>query len=155
MSQAFLVRKGIRRTFLRSGVLSSSPSRHLSFALQRELDVLLRRLLCLLDEAVQKDHMAVAHAEDHPRDPVAIKVASYLPQAVSKRSTMRTPDWPATLYLLNLLPYRLAVFGRQFQNPFADRIAAGRADIEPCGSFFVRSIIRLAKCAIFGTLLQA
>src|SRR6266516_1631795 len=137
MSQAFLVRKGIRRTFLRSSVLSSSsPSRHLSFALQRELDVLLRRLLCLLDEAVQKDHMAIAHAKDHPRDPVAIKVTSYLPQAVSKRSTMRTPDWPAKLDLLNVLPYRLAVFGRQFQNPFADRIAAGRADIEPCGELF-------------------
>src|SRR5436190_1173838 len=137
MSQAFLVWKGIRRTFLRSGVPSfSSSSRHLSFALQRELDVLLRRLLCLLDEAVQKDHMAIAHAEHHPRGPVAIKVASYLPQAVSKRSTMRTPDWPAKLYLLNVLPYRLAVFGRQFQNPFADRIAAGRADIEPCGELF-------------------
>src|SRR5258705_3282089 len=148
MSQAFLGQKGIRRMFLRSSVLSSSPSRHLSFALQRELDVLLRRLLCLLDEAVQQDHMAIAHAEDHPRDPVAIKVASYFPQAVPKRSTMRTPDWPAKLNLLNVLPHCLAVFGRQFQNPFADRMAAGRAD------FFVRSIIRLAKCANFCTLLQ-
>jgi hypothetical protein len=38
---------------------------------------------------VQKDHMAIAHTEDHPRNPVAIKIASYLPQAVPKRSTMR------------------------------------------------------------------
>src|SRR5260370_38751076 len=98
MSQAFLGQKGIRRMFLRSSVLSSSPSRHLSFALQRELDVLLRRLLCLLDEAVQQqDHMAIAHAEDHPRDPLAIKVASYFRQPVPNRSTMRTPDWPARL----------------------------------------------------------
>ena len=56
--------------------------------------------------------MAIAHAEDHPRNPVAIKIASYLPQAVPKRSTMRTPDWPAKLNFLNVLPYRLAVFGR-------------------------------------------
>src|SRR6266550_2257121 len=69
-------------------------------------------LLCLLDEAVQKDHMAFAHAEDHPRNPVAIKIASYLPQVVPKRSTMRTPDWPAKLNFLNVLPYRLAVFER-------------------------------------------
>jgi len=56
--------------------------------------------------------MAIAHAEDHPRNPVAIKIASYLPQALPKRSTMRTPDWPAKLNFLNVLPYRLAVFGR-------------------------------------------
>src|SRR5258705_12281357 len=92
MSQAFLGQKGIRRMFLRSSVLSSSPSRHLSFALQRELDVLLRRLLCLLDEAVQQDHMAIAHAEDHPRDPVAIKVASYFPQADARLASQTQPS---------------------------------------------------------------
>src|SRR5260370_38899741 len=104
MSQAFLGQKGIRRMFLRSSVLSSSPSRHLSFALQRELDVLLRRLLCLLDEAVQQDHMAIAHAEDNTRDPVAIKVASYFPQAVPKRRTMRTPDRQTKLNVLKVFP---------------------------------------------------
>jgi hypothetical protein len=37
---------------------------------------LLRRLLRLLDEAVQKDHVTITHAEDHPRNPVAIEIAS-------------------------------------------------------------------------------
>src|SRR3977135_1733485 len=99
--------------FLHSPVLSaSSPLCHLSFAFQRKVDLLLRRLLCLLDEAVQKDHVAIAHAEDHPRNPVAIKIASYLPQAVPKRSTVRPPYWPAKLNVLKVLPYRRAVLGR-------------------------------------------
>src|SRR6266581_1918546 len=49
---------------------------------------------------------------------------------------MWAPDGPAKFYLLDALPYRVAVFGRQPQNPFADRIAAIRADIEPCGKLF-------------------
>jgi len=87
----------------------SSPSSHLSFALQRELNVLLRRLLRLLDEAVHEDHVTITHTENHPRNPVAIEIASHFPQAMPKWSTMWTPDWPAEFYLLNVLAYRPAI----------------------------------------------
>jgi hypothetical protein len=46
---------------------------------QREFNVLLGRLLRLLDEAMQKDHVTVAHAENHARYPVAVEITPYLP----------------------------------------------------------------------------
>jgi hypothetical protein len=90
----------------------------------RKFDVLLRRLLCLLLKAMQKNHVTIAHAEDYARDPTVIEIAAHFPQAMPKRSTMWTPNWPAEFDFLDVLPYRVAVAGRQFQYPFADRIAA-------------------------------
>lgn len=55
--------------------------------------------------------MTITHAEDHPRNPVAIEIAPHFPQTMPKWSTMWTPDWPAKFYLLDILPDRAAVFG--------------------------------------------
>src|SRR5258705_2123130 len=49
---------------------------------------------------------------------------------------MWSPDWPAKLHFLDVLPYRVTVFGRQSQDPLADWIATVRADIEPCWELF-------------------
>src|ERR1700731_2242454 len=98
--------------------------------------------------------MAVTHAEDPPGNPVPFEVGPFLPQAVPQRSAMWTPDRPAKFYLLNILADRTAIFGRQFQNPLADRIAVRRADVEPCRELFRAVNHPFSECVIFGTFLQ-
>jgi hypothetical protein len=90
---------------------------------------------------MQENHVALAHAKDYPRNPIAIEVAPYFPQAMPEWSTMWTPGWPAKFDFLGVLPNRAAVVGTQFQDPFPDRIAARLADINLAGSFLARSII--------------
>ena len=52
----------------------------------------------------------ITHAEDHPRNPVAVEIASHFPQAMPKRSTMWASDWPTRLDLLDITSYRPAIF---------------------------------------------
>src|ERR1700736_3008501 len=102
--------RGSRQRSLGSRCLSVSwPSRHLSFAFQGKVNVRLRRLLRLLDEAVQQDHGAAAHAENHPRDPVAVERGAHLPQALAEGCAMRSPNRPSEFDLLNILADRVAV----------------------------------------------
>src|ERR1700730_16435257 len=105
--------QGTRQRFLGSRYLSVSwsPSRHLSFAFQGKVDVRLRRLLRLLDEAVQQDHAPVTHAENHPRDPIAVKHGAHLPQTLAERRAMRSSERPAEFDLLNILADRVPVGG--------------------------------------------
>jgi hypothetical protein len=89
----------------------SLPLRHLSFALQGKLNVLLRSLRRLLDESVLEDHLAIAHAEDYPRNPITAEIAPHFPQAMAKRSTIRPSDRPTELNLPNVLAHRATVVG--------------------------------------------
>ena len=85
---------------------------------------------------MQQDHVAVDHAENHPRDVVAGERAAHLPQAGSKRRAMRSAERPPEFDFLKVLAYRVAVGFGQIENPFANRLAPRRIHIEPRGQFF-------------------
>ena len=103
---------------------------------------------------MQQDHVAVDHAENHPRDVVAGERAAHLPQAGSKRRAMRSAERPPEFDFLNILAYAVAVGFGQFENPFANRFAPRRIHIEPRGQFF-RAVDHLTHCAKIGTIMQA
>ncbi len=57
---------------------------HLLHTLERESQVLRRRLLRLLDKAVQQHHAFPRHAENHPPDLSISQIAPHFPQAVCR-----------------------------------------------------------------------
>jgi hypothetical protein len=63
--------------------MSSSSRLELSFAPERKCQIFIRRLLALLDEAMKDKELALLHAEQHPGNPIARKVAADLPEPVA------------------------------------------------------------------------
>src|ERR1039458_7712795 len=63
-------------------------SEHLLHTLERESQVLGRRLLRFLDKAVQQHHAFPRHAENHPPDLSISQVAPHFPQAVAEIATI-------------------------------------------------------------------
>ena len=76
---------------------------YLSFALEGAVKILLRCLLGLLDKPMQKDHLTVAHAKDHPSDSVTVEVAADLPGAIAKGSAVRMAKRLTKLDFLDVL----------------------------------------------------
>jgi len=78
----------------------------------RQIQILVRCLLCLLDESMQQDHPAqLVDIEKHPRDSVLSQVRSHFKDAVSQWPASRHPDGPAELHCLDVLPDALAILG--------------------------------------------
>ncbi len=58
---------------------------------------------------MQKNHMGVAHAENHPRNPVAVEAAAHFPKAIAKGSAVWTAKRPTKLDFLNVFSNRVSV----------------------------------------------
>lgn len=63
----------------------------------------------------------MAHAENHPRDPVAAQVAADFPQPFAERCTVGTTQRPAKLDLLDILADRVPVSIGKAQDPLTNR----------------------------------
>jgi hypothetical protein len=112
------------------------PSGHLLLSFQGEVDIRLGRLLGLLDEAVQQNHVAIAQAENHPRNAVVGERAAHLLKTGAERRAMRAAKRPPKFDDLNVLADSVSIGFGQFENPFANRFASRRSHIEPRGQFF-------------------
>src|ERR1022692_4889158 len=84
-------------------------SEHLLHTLERESQVLGRRLLRFLDEAVQQHHAFPRHAENHPPDLSISQVAAYLPQTATETATVGHAERPTEFDLLNVPADQLAI----------------------------------------------
>lgn len=69
---------------------------------------------------MQQDHAAISHAENHPRDPVAAKVAADFPQPFVQRRTVGAAQRPAELDLLDILADRVPVSIGKTEDPFTN-----------------------------------
>jgi hypothetical protein len=99
-------------------------------------------------------HVAGIDAENDPRDPVPVEIATHLPQSVAKRRTMRSANWPSEFDLLNILTDRTAIGVGEFQKPLPDRDRSCRIHVKPGRQFF-RAIDHCDQCAKIGTYSQA
>lgn len=97
--------------------------------------------------------MAIAQAEDNPRNPVTVEVAAYFPKAVAKGSAVWAAKGPTKFDFLNVLADRKPVRIRQLKDPFTNGPAPTAAFIKPRGQFF-RAIDHQCKCAKIGTSRQ-
>src|SRR6185437_6104257 len=110
----------------------SSSSLHSLHALQGEIDLLLRCLLRLFDEAMQQHHAAAAHAEDDSRDSALHERTSHLPKSTARRTDKGQTQRPGELDILDVFADEPPVFRRQLFQPFTDRLAPTGIAIEPC-----------------------
>jgi hypothetical protein len=84
----------------------------LALVAPRQLQILVRSLLCLLDESMQQDHPALlVDVEEHPRYSVLGQARPHLVDAIAYRSANGHADWPAELDGLNVLADPLPVLG--------------------------------------------
>src|SRR5258706_15849498 len=74
---------------------------NLLLALDSQIQMILRGLLSLLDEAVQQNHLAVVDAEDHSGNALRDR-APHFPETIAKWSAYRQPNRPAQLDLHNV-----------------------------------------------------
>src|SRR4051794_38780493 len=91
-----------------------------SFSFQREVQITLRGLLRLLDEAMQQDHPALIDAKQHASDAALRQAAPDFPKARAQRPHQRHADRPGKLHVLDVLANDLSVGGIKAPDPFAD-----------------------------------
>src|SRR5947209_6313639 len=85
-----------------------------------QVDLSLRRLLGLFDEAMQQHHAFVFHAEENAGDAATPQAAADFPQLAANRANEGHADRPRELNLLNVLADDLPVFGIQTPEPLSN-----------------------------------
>jgi hypothetical protein len=84
----------------------------LAFVTPCQLQILVRRLLCLLDESVQQDHSAFPiDVKKYARNSVLHQARPHFINAIASGLANGHPDGPAKLHRLDILTDTLAVFG--------------------------------------------
>jgi len=98
----------------------------LAFVAPRQLEILPRRFLRLLEEPVQQHHAALlVDVKEHSGGAVPCKICSHLIDAFAERLAHGHADGPADLDCLDVFPDSLPVFGReQALQPFPHRFSA-------------------------------
>jgi hypothetical protein len=78
-------------------------------ALARERQILIGRLLALLNKTVKNQKLALTETEQHPRDAVAPEIASHFPKAVTHGSAQGHSHRPPILNAHKVLSNDFAI----------------------------------------------
>ena len=107
----------------------------------RQFQIVVRRLLCFLDESVEQDHPAPpVDIKKHARDSVLGQARPHFMDAVAHWPANRHPNRPAELHGLDILSDAFPVIGWQLLEPFSQPLSARFSAIEdrrnrlPCRS---------------------
>ena len=91
----------------------------------RQLQIIQRRLLRFLDEAMQQNHPPFRiDVEQYPGDAALGQMRPYFANAATEGSAYWHPDRPSKFDCLDILTDELAILGLQAFQPFPERFSA-------------------------------
>jgi len=79
---------------------------------------------------VKDQDSALLDAEQHAADPIAWKIASHLPQAVTHRTAKRHSDWPSVLNSHQILSNSVPISLIQRTQPISHHFGPGWRAVE-------------------------
>lgn len=103
---------------------------HLLLPAFRQVDILLRRFLGLLDKAMQQVQFAGIHKKENSCCAASRYVGSCFKNAVTQRFTFRWGNRPMILHVSDITAHFNPVLFLQRQEPFSNRHSARRRAIE-------------------------
>ncbi len=84
---------------------------------------------------MERDDRALMEAEKQSRNPLARKMAPWLPHSVSETPYERHSDWPANLNAHEIESKNMTIFTRQSAKPLQHRFESRRSPIKPDRNF--------------------